>query len=529
MRNFTTVGAFALAAIAASPCMANMQNGGFENGDFSNWSIRWGKTDGAPVAGKWISPMRWEDDVTWSGYQNWPGQTSTPTTTLKAKVINSSANVQSFVSAYNTPPEGSYQAVINYSPSISDIFLDGQSDVTHLRRLGVVDPSDIDPALGKYVLRVYWAGLLENPGHTDDEEPGFLIRLNRKPLNGVWGVAQEVFHEGNQRAAGQWILLPGHRTGGGNPGADIYTRSSQDSLEVQLGDSVSVDLVTIDCSPTGHGAVAFIDAVGFQRPACAWCTTIDTLGLPCLYGKENLTLSSNASVSSDMGSNVLLYQDADAKNTGSAFVRGSYTMRDRARLTGDARVNGTYNMANNQGNQAVITGLKGTKPFVFPGIPTYSVTPGTGSQYFNGPNPQTIVPGRYGNVGLNSGAKVTLTAGVYEFASLSLGANSSLVLNNTAGAIKIRVAGKIVVDNVAMTTIQPMKDGNTTVEFYSAYANQYDAAITIQAGSTPALGDFIAPNGLISVNRRNVLGYAHGKYAKVESSANFQCREGYLK
>lgn len=543
MKKSMLMGALALMG-AAMPTMAEVENGSFETGDFSKWSVRHGTTKESftanpPNPAKFNLPISWtlwQDDVTWTGYYNWPGKTNGTVNGVVAKEIPS---IQTYNLAFNKPLEGVFQAVLNYNPAVDPVPLYGDNDVTHLATAAKVKAADVNPKTGKYTLYVNWAAMLENPSHERHEQPAFMLRLGRKVYNAASGTYAPwayniIFHAGDDQDKDGWKPLPVKR----RDDAIIYAKTFMDKLPLSLNDSVSIDLVSIDCSQTGHGAMAFIDNVGFiETDSCQiWgkCKT-DSVGLPCIFGKSSVNLSANAKVKSSIGSDLSLTMDADSRDTGTIFARGTFKQSDRSLHVGDLRISGTYDSSKSPYNQAKRIGNKSTNPFVFipAQLPVFTVTPGAIDVMTYIGKGKTILQGggKYRNLMAN-GDTLLIKAGVYHFASVTLNKPTVIVFDNSAGPIQILSQGKVIVDNIVNKAILPQTaDPATNVLLYSNATNNYlwDAAISLQSGSTPFLFDALAPKGMIAARQATTMGYAHAKSIQVESGATFNCREGFTK
>lgn len=539
--NETVNRAYLAAAIALAgvvPCSAGIENGSFELGNLSKWSVRSGKTSSSPSVNKFNLPINWnlwQADVTWSTYSNWPGVPNTVTAT-RALAVQQTPAPQPYQLNFNKPLDGVFQGAINHNPTLEAIPLLGNYDVTHLATKGEVKPTDIQN--GTYTLYVNWAALLENPTHDHWEQPAFLVRLGRKKYTagayGAWTYTIK-FHAGDDQATEGWFPIANRRQLGDNPNAPLFGNTFKETLPLTLQDSISIDLVSIDCSQGGHGAMAFIDAVGFTEPdPCAWGNCkIDTLGLPCIYGKSLVTLSSNSKVKSNIGSDTYLLMDADSKDTGTIFARGTFKMADRSTHVGDLRISGTFDSSKAPYNAAKRIGSKSTEAFVFmpSTLPTYTVVPGTNDVMTYIGKGKTVLQGggNYKNLMAN-GDTLVFKAGTYHFASVTLNQPTVVIFDNSAGPIKILSKGKVSVDNIKNISLVPQgADKTTNVLVYSDATNNYlwDAAISLQSGTNVFKFDALAPKGMLAARQATIIGYGHAKSVQVEAGATFKCREGF--
>jgi hypothetical protein len=287
---------------------------------------------------------------------------------------------------------------------------------------------------------------------------------------------------------------------------------------VALGDQVSIDISVIDCGQGAHGAFAYLDYIGHK---------IDTpvvvppqIGKPCIYGTDTVYIGSRVALKGDVGSGKGIWLDADASDTGNSWAMSKVWLRDRAKIIG----NTTYKLGINRSpNGTVITGSSNLLPTLdIAPITPKTVVPGTAPQ---GPvyvgNTLPIPPGSYGDV-TSWGGSIKLTAGVYQFKSLTMTASQSarLILDNTNGPIDIRIAGNFDKNDIKDSVIVSNNDYiNKSVSYYVT------GDLHIYSGVNKAWGNFDAPNGTMTIDSRYIAGYAHAKRVWVNSSAISTCKD----
>ena len=230
-----------LLCFSVSPAFALFQNGGFETGDFTGWTLDYG----------------WRDDYNRNIY--W-GQADHG---LKA-VIDNTATMPGQTLDIN-PYNGSYMARIN------DI--DGDNHATKIWQQDTISQQDLDDGGNLYV---NWGAVLDDPQHDKVEQPYFGIS--------VWvaGILQDTFEaDASDAASNGWIVA------GNYYGDPLYYKSDTwvyDISTFNLGDPVKVEMFVADCSLGGHGGYAFLDGIGttYQPPTGGGVPAPGALLLGCI-------------------------------------------------------------------------------------------------------------------------------------------------------------------------------------------------------------------------------------------------------
>lgn len=220
-----------LVAMMSTPAFALFTNGGFENGDFSGWTIEQGYNYGGPTFnagnlgyGSWYAPQVITN--------------STPTDTYHYPYLPS---------VYN----GTKMAVLN------DAY--GLYDATRISQTDTVTAADV--AAGGSI-SVNWGAVLDDPSHPSADQPAFQIQIFQ---NGV-SVA-------NFSATATDAAAPG--SGWTNVGTYAQTydylwyKAGQFLLPMSgfaEGDLVKVELSVYDCAYSGHGGYAFLDGIQSGDP-----------------------------------------------------------------------------------------------------------------------------------------------------------------------------------------------------------------------------------------------------------------------
>lgn len=210
--------------LSASPAFALFQNGGFETGDFTGWTLDYGERD-------------------WSNKTIYWGE---PDHGLKA-VIDSSGTMPGQTLDIN-PYNGNYMARIN------DIY--GMNHATKIWQEDTISQNDIDNGAKLYV---NWGAALVDPQHPKEAQPYFGISV------WVGGVLQNTFEADATDAAGNWIPA------GSDGWSPLWYKQdtwSYDLATYPVGNPVRVEMFVADCSYSGHGGYAFLDGIGttYQPP-----------------------------------------------------------------------------------------------------------------------------------------------------------------------------------------------------------------------------------------------------------------------
>jgi len=215
--------------LSASPAWALFVNGDFETGDFSGWTLDYGRFLGAG------SPIVW-------GY---------PDHGLKA-VIDNTATMPGQTLDVN-PYTGNYMARIN------DIY--GNYHATKIRQEDAITQQDIDNGA---VLYVNWGAALVEPSnvHPVNDQPFFGITVK------AGGVVQDTFYaDALTKQGGGWATA-------GYQGGDLWYKTGQWSLDLSsfaIGSLVNIEMYVADCGWGGHGGYAFLDSIGTVKPPLPPC------------------------------------------------------------------------------------------------------------------------------------------------------------------------------------------------------------------------------------------------------------------
>lgn len=225
------LGAVVLVMLVSSPAFALFDNGGFENGDFTGWTIQQGGNYGGPTFSTsslgyaWYAPQVIKNGV--------PGQDG--------------YHYPYLPSVYN----GTYMAVLN------DAY--GYYDATRIYQEDTVDAADV--AAGG-VISVNWGAVLDNPYHPYTDQPAFQIQIlkNGGEISNFFATATDAANPGSG-----WTNVGNY----GYTGDVLWYKAGQFQLPMSnfaLGDLVKVQLTVYDCAWGGHGGYAFLDGIQSGTP-----------------------------------------------------------------------------------------------------------------------------------------------------------------------------------------------------------------------------------------------------------------------
>lgn len=506
-----------VAAIAASPSHALFNNGGFENGNLDGWSVRWGKAVGNSTGSA--------RTITWHGHINWDGVTDGDTNDvdnpLRAAAVDSNATTNSYYPDYRKVQAGAWQALLNYNPDrlqqtggyTPETWLQGNYDITEIKQKDEVDSSDISTINDSTGYRVfaYWKAMMENPsGHDSIDRPSFNITLSvKKAGTSDWTIVKAEYHSAYQGATNGWMATTTNRTG-----EPIYYKDTSYQVDVDLGDSVEIDLQVLDCGLGAHGAFAYLDQVGSQPPVIP--TDSPMIGDPCLYATQNLSIGDRTKIHGNVGGGQNLWFGTDIRNSGTVFSGAVGYFGDRDTITGMTYYKGTFTKGNN-----VVGAATTFEPMLtFASIPTVSVTPGTQDIGFWGTT--TLTPGSYG--ALQGTGTLKLSTGSYHFRNINIYSGATIIFDNTNGPISIYSQGGIALDNFKDSLYLTPGSADLQSRAVSWYTN---GDLNLYAGTQPLLGYFSAPNGTATVSSRPIQGYLHARNVTVNAATTLTCTDSY--
>lgn len=220
--------------LSASPAFALFQNGGFETGDLSGWTITYGYRpyggNGSIVWGLAANPYGNVTPGVWTASSTFPGQTA-----------------GTDINPYNEL----------YSARINDLY--GNYHVTKIAQTDSITQADINSGAHVYI---NWGALLVEPVnvHPVADQPFFGIDVTVGP-----STVDSFYADALTRQGGGWTDV-------GYVDGTVWYRSDTYSVDLTaypVGTPVTVEMYVADCGWGGHGAMALLDGIGtvYQPPA----------------------------------------------------------------------------------------------------------------------------------------------------------------------------------------------------------------------------------------------------------------------
>jgi len=220
--------------------------------------------------------------------------------------------------------------------------------------------------------------------------------------------------------------------------------------------------------------------------------TVTGACLTCVFGGQELDIKDRTHINGTAVGAGKLYVGADGRIAGDAKASGNADLRDRAMVTGTLRVAGTVSRASG----VVIGTLINPASVLAPTLSSKTFTVGTGTASIPADATRALAPGNFGNMTISSRAKVTLTAGTYNFASLDIEPSVKLTLNTAGGSIIINVQGAL----VFKSQITYVATSPASITWYS------NTSIDLEPQQLPAFpGTLVSPNGLLRIASQNTV------------------------
>jgi hypothetical protein len=255
----------------------------------------------------------------------------------------------------------------------------------------------------------------------------------------------------------------------------------------------------------------------------AGTSSINSVGSLSTYG---IFATANGCSSINMSGNALV----DSINSGANSNNGNVGTNGNATLSGNPVINGAvYSPIGGTGNcsSKSLTGLSLSgkaqaiggpqalsKPLVYPAPPAPNPAPPTTSQNISGSCGTVagctgggtkivfLAPGQYGNLSISGGttAHFNGTGGAYNFNSLTLSGNSTLVVDSASGPVVVNLAGKSVTGGNAVLDLTGGVMSNATgqasnLQFYYAVSQ-----LVKLSGNAASYAVVYAPNAPINLS-----------------------------
>ncbi len=225
-RRFATIALSAALTLVATPAFAIFINGGFEQNDFSGWTVAGGTNPGLLGA----------EPFTSASIQINPGAPGPHS--IVGQIIDPLAPT------IVLPRVGQLTAQLNDQS--------GGALVTTLVQTDTVTSADIDPADGMPHIRFAFAPVMDDPNHSPNQQPYFYVSVKNLADNGI--LFEQFAYSGQAginflNGAGSWKYLEFQNV-------DIVLPLSA------VGQQVELTIVAADCSLGGHGGYVYVDGFG---------------------------------------------------------------------------------------------------------------------------------------------------------------------------------------------------------------------------------------------------------------------------
>jgi hypothetical protein len=229
-----------------------------------------------------------------------------------------------------------------------------------------------------------------------------------------------------------------------------------------------------------------------------------------IYSLEETNVYDRASLNcGNIGSNKMVTIGSEAPIRGSIFAGTTLTLRDRASVNGNVTAGGAIV----KGSNVVISGTQSPNtPSPTYTIPVITVNPGSQNIDVSNDGTRILSPGAFGTITVGDRAILKLSAGIYQFRSLSIGNDAHLVLDFQPGQnIAINVANDLAFGDRVIFEY-PGSPDFSKVKIYSGTYN------TVKLGFDMRFAAFLsAPRAKIELSDRvNFQGAVYGKYVDVK-------------
>src|SRR5580704_1769680 len=165
--------------VACASAVVGFTNGGFETGDLTGWTVHyWLNKTGIPslVATPARTPIVFTDLNLMADTNNGSATSMSITTQTYTGVVPTGSITSPDALTLNNlafPLYGNYSAIVNQLASGAN----AASRATSLSQTGVMSTSDIDSTDGKIHIRFDFAGVVELPTHTADQQPYIFVQV----------------------------------------------------------------------------------------------------------------------------------------------------------------------------------------------------------------------------------------------------------------------------------------------------------------------------------------------------------------
>lgn len=208
---------------------------------------------------------------------------------------------------------------------------------------------------------------------------------------------------------------------------------------------------------------------------------------------------------------------------------GSSVVGDTVKLGVNSQVYNVYFNESQFSNQAHILGNQVTpQPLPVSPMPAFpTITPGTTDVSVGINQTQTLGPGSYRNITVQTNGTLTLSGGTYQITSLSLGANAK-VLFQTASEVRVKNgmtgnANNVIGPHSSVPTLQASQ-----IVFYVEGADSPSAVVVDIGTNTTVKANIYAPNGTVWLRTgTNATGAFIGKRMLADTNAQLTLKSAF--
>ena len=228
-RSRRRLGMIALSAaltLAATPALAIFSNGGFEQNDFSGWTLSGGTNPG--LLG------------------------SEPFNSTSIQIIPGAAGPATIVGQIADPlaPTIVLPRVGQHTAKLNDE--GGGALVTRLVQIDTVSNADVDSSDGLPHIRFAFAPVMDDPAHAPNEQPYFYVSVKNLADNSI--LFEQFAYSGQPgvnylNGAGSWKYLEFQNV-------DVVLPLSA------IGQQIELTAIAADCALGGHGGYVYVDGFG---------------------------------------------------------------------------------------------------------------------------------------------------------------------------------------------------------------------------------------------------------------------------
>ncbi|MEO5765632.1 MAG: IPTL-CTERM sorting domain-containing protein [Casimicrobiaceae bacterium] len=224
MRKWLAAGAVLM---AASPAYAIFQNGGFETGNYTGWTQTAGINQGLTGSPPFTSASL---NIGAGG-------------TFRSTVVGATPDPRA--PQLTLPRAGAFTALVNHPTQAGGI-------LNSISQQDVITNADRDAGDSKLHVRFSYAPVLNDSGHADNQRPFFFVRLRN--ITKSTTLYEDFAYE---QQPGKTFIL-------GNSGYRYQQFQNVDIVvpDADLGDTLEIQALASDCSPTAHPGYVYLDGFG---------------------------------------------------------------------------------------------------------------------------------------------------------------------------------------------------------------------------------------------------------------------------